>query len=58
MKQNRHINRVAVIGAEVTKELNLIENFDGSLLNKNISIGGTSFEVIGILKKKGSGGWH
>lgn len=51
-------NRVAVIGAEVTKELNLIENFDGSLLNKNISIGGTSFEVIGILKKKGSGGWN
>ena len=29
-----------------------------NLLNKNISIGGTSFEVIGILKKKGSGGWN
>ena len=51
-------NRVAVIGSEVMKELNLLENIDGSLMKKTISIGGTSFQVIGILKKKGSGGWN
>jgi len=53
---SRH--RVAVVGAEVQKELNLIEGIDEPLINKEISIGGTSFKVIGILKKKGSGGWN
>ena len=47
--------RVAVLGNAVAEELKIPEEM---LLNKDIQIGGISFKVIGLLGKKGSGGWE
>lgn len=46
--------RVAVLGNDIAEELKIPEEM---LLNKEIQIGGISFQVIGFLGKKGSGGW-
>ena len=46
--------RVAILGNDIAEELKIPEEM---LLNKEIQIGGISFQVIGFLGEKGSGGW-
>jgi putative ABC transport system permease protein len=46
--------KVAVIGFGVSKELNTTNQ---ELLNNKITVGNSTFRVIGILEEKGSGGW-
>ena len=46
--------KVAVVGFDVANELNTTND---ELLNKKITIGNSSFRVIGITEAKGSGGW-
>ena len=46
--------KVAVVGFDVANELNTTNE---ELLNKKITIGNSSFRVIGITEAKGSGGW-
>lgn len=47
--------KVIVIGSKVPKELKTsVKN----ILNKNVTLGGVTYEVIGILKEEGSTGWQ
>ena len=46
--------KVAVVGFDVANELNTTNE---ELLNKRITIGNSSFRVVGITEAKGSGGW-
>ena len=46
--------KVAVVGFDVAKELNTTNK---ELLNKKITIGNSSYRVVGITEGKGSGGW-
>ena len=47
--------KVAVLGHSIAEELKIPEEM---LLNKELQIGSHSFKVIGLLGKKGSGGWE
>jgi putative ABC transport system permease protein len=54
-EQNLGRKRVVVLGSAVPKELNTSAK---RILNKEILIAGTSYEVIGILEEEGNTGWQ
>ena len=54
-EQNLGRKRVVVLGSSVPKEL---QTSAGQILNKEILIAGTSYEVIGVLKEEGNTGWQ
>jgi putative ABC transport system permease protein len=54
-EQNLGRKRVVVLGSSVPKEL---QTSARQILNKEILIAGTSYEVIGVLKEEGNTGWQ
>ena len=54
-EQNLGRKRVVVLGSSVPKEL---QTSARQVLNKEILIAGTSYEVIGVLKEEGNTGWQ
>ena len=54
-EQNLGRKRVVVLGSSVPKEL---QTSAKQILNKEILIAGTSYEVIGVLKEEGNTGWQ
>ena len=54
-EQNLGRKRVVVLGSAVPKEL---QTSAQQILNKEIFIAGTSYEVIGVLEEEGNKGWQ
>ena len=54
-EQNLGRKRVVVLGSAVPKEL---QTSAQQILNKEIFIAGTSYEVIGVLEEEGNTGWQ
>ena len=54
-EQNLGRKRVVVLGSSVPKELQTTAQ---QILNKEIFIAGTSYEVIGVLEEEGNTGWQ
>ena len=54
-EQNLGRKRVVVLGSSVPKEL---QTSAQQILNKEIFIAGTSYEVIGVLEEEGNTGWQ